>query len=365
MKRFLNIALVACMAAMIASCSGNKFKVDGQVEGAEGGESIMLELSNSGMWLPVDSTKVAKDGKFAFAEEAPAYPGIYRVRLGNESIYFPIDSLDVIEVNTKKNAFSSEYTLSGSDNAVAVMEIDRKAREFAMTPNAEAMNEWKLELAKQILAEPSSMVAYYAISKFVGNQPLFSAANDIDYKIIGAVVNGFNSFRPTDPRTATLVRDFRRLQTERRQALSTAANDTVYAEEVKLFDITLNDEKGKSRSLNEVASHGKVVVLNFTLYDMEQAPVFNKILSDIYKKYQSRGLEIFQVAFDADEYQWEQSAKNLPWITVHDAEGGNSRYLSVYNVMGVPTSFIIDRNGEVVDRIEDSALLESRLARHF
>ena len=42
-----------------------------------------------------------------------------------------------------------------------------------------------------------------------------------------------------------------------------------------------------------------------------------------------------------------------------------SRNLSAYNVVGVPTSFVINRNGEVVERVEDATKLSSAVAKYI
>ena len=66
-----------------------------------------------------------------------------------------------------------------------------------------------------------------------------------------------------------------------------------------------------------------------------------------------------------DEFQWRQAAKNLPWITVYDGNGVNSKYLSLYNVGGFPTLFVINRKGEIVERITDMEKLSSTLKRYL
>ena len=131
-----------------------------------------------------------------------------------------------------------------------------------------------------------------------------------------------------------------------------------------IIEIALDDNHGKMQKLSEVAKQGKVVLLNFTMYSAEFSPAFNKELADIYKRY-AGNLEIFQVSVDPDEFVWRQSAANLPWITVLDPASVQSLNLSSYNVMALPTSFIIDRNGEIVDRVDDATKLASTVAKYI
>ena len=56
---------------------------------------------------------------------------------------------------------------------------------------------------------------------------------------------------------------------------------------------------------------GKVVLLSFTAYQADYSPVYNMKLAELYKKYKSKGLEIYQVSLDADEQAWKVAADNL------------------------------------------------------
>lgn len=347
----------------MASCNSNQFKVDGTVDGAGDTTKLVLELSTNGYWLIVDTVQTTGNGAFSLACEAPEFPGIYRLRLGDKSICFPIDSLDHITINAKLATFATDYKVTGSPNAEQVMKIDQEAMLMAggkATP--EQWQAWKRKLSEQIAANPGSMVAYYAINKYVDDKPLFDPLNDSDLRIIGAVANSFYTFKPTDPRTNYLVQVL--TEGQRRRRAASAPTDTIMAEEASIIDIKLQDYTGKEYSLQEVSLKNRVVLLSFTIYQAEFSPMYNKLLNDLYSRYKAKGLEIYQISLDNDNVFWSQAAKNLPWITVYDPQGQNSRYVGIYQVMGVPTTFII-RNGEVVQRVEDGSLLESAVARYI
>lgn len=355
--------MMLAIVAMLVSCSNNKFKVEGTVDGATDTTQMILEMSSNGYWFPVDTVNIASNGAFSVAADAPEFPNIYRLRLGDKAICFPIDSLDHLTINTKVVAFATDYTVAGSEHAVQVMKIDKEALQMAggkATP--EQMKQWKHKLAEQIVADPSGIVAYYAINKYVDDKPLFDPLNDEDLRIIGAVANSFYTFRPNDPRTDYLVTVLTQGQQRRRAA--SAPTDTIEAEVASLIDIKLQDYTGTDHSLEQVAQKNRIVLLNFTIYQAEFSPVFNKLLNDIYTKYKSRGMEIYQVSLDTDNVFWSQAAKNLPWITVYEPQGQNSRTLGIYQVMGVPTTFVIV-GGDIVERVEDGSKLEAAVARHM
>lgn len=357
------IILMLIAVAMLTACDGNKFHVDGTIEGATDTTTLVLEQSSNGEWFIIDSIDVDKNGKFSVSAPAPEVPNIYQLRLGGQSICFPIDSLDHLTINAKLPNFASDYTISGSEHAEQVMKIDKEAMQFAGNKGTAAqMQAWKDQLAKQIVADPSGIVAYYTINKYIDGKPLFDPLNDNDLRIIGAVANSFNSFRPDDPRTDYLVNLL--LDGQRRRRAQSAPTDTVYADVTSLIDIKLQDYDGKEYSLSKVAADNRVVLLDFTAYTTDISPQLNKLLHDIYQSYHNQGLAIYQVSLDQDNVAWRQAAQNLPWITVFDPMSINSKNVGAYNVNGIPTTFII-KGGEIVERVEDASRLKAAVAKYM
>ena len=357
------ILLIMTALAALTACNGNKFHIDGTIEGASDTTTLVLEQSSNGQWFLVDSVKVDKNGNFSVSSAAPEVPSIYQLRHGDQAICFPIDSLDHLTIKTKLAAFGTDYTIGGSEHAEQVMKIDKDAMQFVNRHGTDAeLQAWKDQLARQIVADPSGIVAYYTINKYMGGKPLFDPMNDNDLRIIGAVANAFNSFRPNDPRTEYLVNLL--LDGQRRRRAQAAPSDTVFADVASIIDIKLQDYNGKEYSLSKVASENRVVLLDFTAYTTEISPQLNKLLNDIYQSYHSRGLAIYQVSVDQDNVAWRQAAQNLPWITVFDPMSINSQNVGAYNVTGIPTTFII-RNGEIVERVEDATRLKATVAKYF
>ena len=352
--------ILAMMAVLSVACGGNNFNVTGKIEGASDTTQMVVEVSNNGMWLIVDSVKFAKDGSFKVTQPAAQYADVYRLRYKNKSIYFPIDSVETIDIKSDMSAFSTAYTLSGTHDAEDMMNVDKKAMQMHGADSA-SMQAWKQELAQKILSNPSGILAYYIINKYIGEQPLYNPQDKEDLKMIGAVANAYNSYKPNDPRTAYLVA----LTINNRRVTAPTTKTVVEVDEIPLLEISLQDENGKIQDLSKVSAQGKVVVLNFTVYNAELSPAFNKILSDEYKKYKGKNLEIYQIAYDNDEFSWRQAAKNLPWITVYDSEGINSANLMKYNVGGFPAIFIINRKGEIVERVFEIEKLSSAIAKYM
>jgi len=113
----------------------------------------------------------------------------------------------------------------------------------------------------------------------------------------------------------------------------------------KAPDFRLTKIGGGEVSLSDY--RGKVVLLNFWATwcppCREEMPLFK----DVYKKYRDNGFEIIAVSTDAstDVVKDFISEYSIKFVVLHDREGKLS---SLYGIQGLPTSFLIDREGIVV-----------------
>lgn len=369
MKKLYTFAL-ASLGLIAASCSGdsNKWHINGKISGLEDGQKLVVEANNQGYWYILDSITPSKDGNFKYAGEVHGYPDIFRLRLDGSSIYFPIDSLETVTIEADAPDISSTHTLSGSQLAVNLARVDSliNVSVAARGAHAAATDEvLKRTLGEMVVADPAGVVSYYIISKRIGDVALFDPTTAVDHRIIGAVANSFSTVRPDDPRTKYLTRLY---LSNRRPSSSTSSNSSsteggLKAQVIRAFEIDLFDNTGKRQSLLDLTSKGHPVILSFTAYNTEWSPAFNLELNKVYEKYRSQGLEIYQVSLDTDEYSWKQAAKNLPWITVLYNLSDGEKTLRQYNVGALPTTFVFNRQGELVERVLDIADLDSAVAK--
>ena len=84
-------------------------------------------------------------------------------------------------------------------------------------------------------------------------------------------------------------------------------------------------------------------------------------MREIYNKYHGRGLEIYQISLDPDEHFWKTQTAALPWISVRDRDGLQSRNLALYNIQSIPTFFLIGRDNTLKKRDAQISNLDAEI----
>jgi AhpC/TSA family. len=168
--------------------------------------------------------------------------------------------------------------------------------------------------------------------------------------VFAAVATSWDTYYPGSERGANLhniaiegMKNVRIVEANNAQTIDASKVSTA-----GVIEIALTDNQGNIRRLTDLK--GKVVMLDFHLFGLENSPERILLLRELYNKYHAQGLEIYQVALDADEHFWKQQTAALPWISVRDPQGVDSQTLVVYNVQGLPDYFLIDRDNAIYKR---------------
>lgn len=370
MKKIVVMALA--VAALGACDSEPKFKVEGEVTGAEG-KMLYLEASALEGIVPLDSVKLNAGGTFAFKETRPESPEFYRLRVDDKVINFSVDSTETVRINAGYADFATGYTVEGSANSEKIKELSLKQLQLqnkvdelyrAMQSHAIGVDVFQDSLTAMmkrykdevkiayIFAAPNTAAAYFALFQKVNNYLIFDPLNSRDdIKCFAAVATSLNNFYPHADRSKNLYNIvIKGMKNTRTFQQTVELPEEVQVSETGVIDINLRDMKGNARKLTDLK--GKVVIVDFTVYQSAVSASHNYMLRDLYDKYASRGLEIYQISLDADEHYWKTTADNLPWICVRDANGIYSSVAASYNVQNVPTLFLVNRNNELSARGE-------------
>lgn len=346
----IRLYILPLVVLLLASCGKQQFRVSGTITDA-GGDTLWLEQMALPKTVIIDSVVLPASGKFAFKAPRPEYPDLYRLRVGKAVLVMAVDSLDKITVKSSK-AFR-EANIEGSEKTLAIQALRQSLREASPEDH-------KAFAIKQIMAEPKSMVAYYALFQQKAGLPVFDLFNKEDRKFYQAVATSFNTWMPSYYRSKLLHDQVIEVLNSERRAQNAAVMQAFIEESENAFlDITLPDEDGIEQSLSQYK--GKVIVLDFASIMMDRYKGYLFEMKELYNAYHSRGVEFYEVYPDPNRLVWEDQVRALPWTTVCTEKGLYDPVFGTYNIQALPTFFVYNKQGEIVGRFMDFESLRKAL----
>lgn len=371
-SKTLSALAVSLMMLGAVSCSNKKFEVSGNITDAKDSLLYFENMSLNGA-VVVDSTKLDADGNFSFAVDAPSAPEFYRLRIAGQIINVAADSTEHVTIKAAYPTMASQYEVSGSDECskikeLAIGQMALQASINNIVRNTNLNDDVMRDSIRVILAqykegvknnyifkEPMKAYAYFALFQTIAlgyeNVLVFNPrSNEDDVKVFAAVATSWDTYYPKAERGLNLhniaiegLKNIRIMKAEQQQTV-----DPSKVEYTGVIDIALPDNKGNIRKLSSLK--GKVVMLDFHLFETKESTARIMQLRELYNKYHAQGFEIYQVSIDPDEHFWKTSVAALPWICVHSDDGLNAAELGMYNVRDIPTYFLIDKNNVLQKR---------------
>lgn len=380
-RKILTLGAAVAAALTLGSCSEKKFNVEGTL--SEAADS-MLYLENVGLEgiTAIDSVKLGEDGTFSLSGEQTPAPEFYRLRIHDQIINLCVDSTETITIKAAYPTMAGKYEVTGSDNCEKIRELTLKQMElqercFKVNRELPSVNgrdslrnmieAYKQDVTRNyIYAAPNKPYAYFALFQTVAGMLIFDPqTNHQDIKAFAAVATSWDQNYPDAMRSKNLhniaINGMRNDRIAQNNTLTEAVTQQLDA--AGIIDITLIDNKGQQRSLSDLK--GKVVLLDFHVFGMEESPKRILAMRELYNKFCGQGFEIYQVALDGDEHFWKQQTAALPWVSVRDPRGLSSPLLVSYNVGTVPDYFLIDRNSNIVLRMAQASDIESEIQKRL
>lgn len=370
--KVITLALAVAAMAGVTSCNEKKFHIDGTITGAADSTLYFENMGLDGA-VKIDSAKLSEDGTFAFEGIAPTAPEFYRLRIAGQFINIAVDSTETINIKAQYPQMATQYEVSGSEDCQRIKELSLMQSSLQAQVNAIARNP---ELGAQAAADSVSRIveayktrvkteyifkapmkasSYFALFQtiYAGGQPvlLFNPrTSEQDIKVFGAVATSWDTFYPNEKRGENLhniaiegMKDVRYLRSQQQAEEIEASKVNTSG----ILDFTLTDNTGAARSLSSLK--GNVVLLDFHLFADQNSMKRIMSLRELYNKYHAQGFQIYQVAIDGDEHFWKTQTAALPWISTR-VDDNTSSVLQMYNVLQVPTFFLLNRSCNVVKR---------------
>lgn len=363
----------ALLLGLMCSCGGDKdqFHIEGHITGAKDSTLYLEALTLDEGVKVIGEKKLDEDGAFSFAyADTTSCPEFYRLRIAGQVINLSVDSTETIGVEAKWPGMAFNYSVSGSGNCDTIRILSQRLanlehrlvdmqqnRNYTLEERSQLIDRMvraykdslKIDFIQNRYEKASS---YYALFQMIGNMGIFDVENDAsDVLWVGAVANVWNMKYPGTLRARNLYNiSIRGRKNTRRHTIELDIDDDK-VKETGIIDMGFPDINGREQRLSDLK--GKVVLLDFTAYADPTSQERNFILRDLYNDYHSRGFEIYQVSLDNDVHYWKTVSHNLPWICVYNEEGPANDMITLYQVQSLGTYFLIDRENNLVNRMEN------------
>ena len=357
-------AIFAILAMVgIISCATDTTKVNTTISGrfvGSGVDTIYLERISDNFSEPerVATACLEDNGAFSFklAIDEGASPRFYRLssNSGGRPVTLVVAPEDNITLESAGDIFLN-YTVEGSEESALIREFNREY--FASCDRLAHVAE-RLGSDRVYSKKEAYRLATEAIKsqvRFVGTYPntlaaLYAMRHNVAERYIPqldgygisilhyrTVLEGITTTYPNSPYIALLEGEIAEME---------AMIDLVG--NVKLVsypDIELEDMYKTKHKLSSL--EGKVVLLYFWTFESALCNNLNAELKELYKEYHDEGFEVYHISADSDEALWIDVVRQqkLPWISVFG--GNNIDVFMLYNVVKLPTAYLIDREGNM------------------
>lgn len=334
--------LIALAAALALSSCADKATIRGTITGAPGKEVIVKQL-NINSYNILDTLKTGSDGSFkyqvAVKEGQPEFIYLFYGDTRIAALLLESGETAVVTADTL-----GTYEVTGSEGSEKLAVVDRSYTDFINSviecETAREISKLYIdhyrEAVKYVLSNQKSLTCIPVLYEQLTNEiPIFN--NRTDAVIFRGVADSLKTVYPESAYVKALDKE-----ASRREQLLSLDDKVSGAERLGFPDLNLPDMKGQKTALSSVDA--KVILVHF--WDSSQPAhslLNNEILLPIYQDFHQKGFEIYSVCLDADKTQWGNVVKSqkLPWINVNDGLGAASSSILLYNLMSLPSSFLI------------------------
>jgi peroxiredoxin len=370
MNRCIPFKLLLILAVTGFSCNGTRTEIRGLIHG--GGEtSLNLERLDVNRTTAIDSVKTDKNGAFSLKLKLDE-PELYILRNDKGAlINLLVSPGEKIEVESNYDAFGTGYSIRGSEEsegirmlveqlnltrkeldslqAVASTIEDPYSPQMELVRNAfgQSIIRQKRYTIRYLVEHMHSLSSVYALyQKYDGGNLVLNQENDLQY--FKTVADSLEAAYPNSSLTRSLRADI----TQREAAfLETAHRDSLMnmvGEVTGLLDLSIPDRNGQEIALSSLK--GKVTLVVFWASGSSASVQALLQLQSTYNRYHSKGFEVYAISLDSNKISWMTAVdfNEFNWINVSELSFPESGAALLYNVSEIPTTFLINREGDIV-----------------
>jgi thiol-disulfide isomerase/thioredoxin len=266
-------------------------------------------------------------------------------------------TLDLVLIETKRklDSLTSVYK-----NASKEPGFDARGP-LLETKYNELVKAQRMKNIEFILANINSLASIKALYQRL-NDETYVLYEPRDVQYLKIVSDSLTRHYPNSKQVQALARDFEkelnRLKISEIEQMSKNLPKTV-------LDPDLVNIAGKRVALSSLK--GKYVLLAFWSVQSKDCIEENLQFKELYKLYNKKGLEIYQINLDENETAWKAAVRydELPWINTREDDPKNPKNAILFNVKIVPSNYLFDKESRIIASDLHGRALELKLEQLF
>lgn len=370
MKR--NFVYVPGLLLLIAGfgCSSSKTEIAGNIAGGEN-QTLILERLDVNQTSFIDSFQLDQNGSFSVKidiEEPELY--ILKKSKGN-LINLLVSPGEPISIETTYDSFGKAYKVEGSEESEGIRILvehlqrtrkvldslqvvagrieDPESPQMDLIRNAYGQayikqNRFTIKYLVEHMGSLSSVYALY--QKYDGESLVLGREQDLQY--FKAVADSLKITHPNSSLTLSLRADIEQREARFKETTQLNTLLDMAGEESGMLDLTIPDREGKEITLSSLT--GKVILVTFWASGHSNSIEAMLQLKSTYNAYHARGFEVYAISLDNNKIEWMNAMdfNEFNWINVSELSYPDSKAALLYNVSSLPSTFLINREGEIV-----------------
>ncbi len=354
--------------------SSNNILINGIIEGAENLNYFLYYIGDQQPYI-LDSCKIIT-GQFSFETRVPYEYNLLGLGSSTQNLMLLIGKKnDTISIEANQNELPSKYSVSGSEYSSIVQSYNEAKVELInqyQSIQKESMssnnsNKHQKELEK--ITSSFNILKNNFIEENKGTPVLVMALQDIrDYvnempqlKIIEEGINQYFPNTVFKQNIEQILSQIAMQQSQIEQQKQELSNAGISIGK-PAPELDFPDVNGNNISLSSLK--GKIILLDFWASWCGPCRKENPFVVNLYNKYKTKGFEIYSLSLDNNKDKWINAIQQdgLIWQNhVSDLKGWQSAGAAKYMVRSIPQTFLIDKNGIIIDIGLRGEALETRL----
>ncbi len=370
MNRSIPFIIVLIVAITGFSCNSTKTEISGLISGGED-ISLTFERLDVNRTSVLDSVRTGKDGSF-HVKLGIEEPELYILKNDDGAlINLLVSPGEKISVNSNYDSFGSDYTVTGSEESEGIQLLvdqldqtrstldslqavagtigDPENPQFELVRNtyAQAVIKQKRFTIKYLVEHMSSLSSVYALyQKYDEETLVLNLENDLQY--FKAVADSLEISYPNSSLTKSLRADVEQREAAFQEEAKLNALLDMADEVSGMLDLSIPDRDGNEIALSSLK--GKVTLVTFWASGNSNSIQALLQLQSTYNKYHAKGFEVYAISMDNNKINWMNAMdyNEFKWINVSELSFPESTAAILYNISELPSTFLINREGDIV-----------------